>query len=611
MPELQAAHAATTPEPLASQDLEVLNTMHRIADGADLNLSDRLSAVVKVVAYHLHSDACSIYLAEDWLSATSDGQSPGSGRFLLAATHGLNPEAVGRVHLQAGEGVTGWVGRECAALSVSDTRKDDRFKAVQEMDDQSYRAILAAPIRLDQQLVGVINVQSRQRVIHPPTQVRLLETIGMHLGGIIRSAHQHEEARRQLKHLRLINGIGQALVSTLHLDPLLRMVMDKSCEITDTRGGVLRLWDDETQQLVIQTTVGEPLPDSELVPRFLGEGLSGITALKQECCRINPNDDTDTRLPDGVRHGYLCVPVVFQGRAIGTISVFDRQDCHGRPVDLTAEDQSLLQALANQVAVAITNAQVCDQLENQVSALSHTREHEVQRDTLLAVSRMASAMIRHVREPLAPVRALVGRLKEGGLPQERVTEYLDVIQQETDRLEGFLAAVSQMEESAAACLVECDVDPWVQGVVAGIAGRTEARGITVEVSANTGMRTYLDPEQATLAVQAMLNNAIEALPNGGQIKVRVEACAHPVCGTPLDGIRIAVQDSGEGLNEASMSELFAPFFSTKPGGRGLGLTLAYRIARAHGGVLLGNNPPEGGAEFSLFFPLTSPDIALR
>jgi signal transduction histidine kinase len=603
----EPATAATAPrprpEPSPQHDLEVLNTIHRISDSSGLNLHERLSAIVKVVAFHLRSDACSIYLESDDL--------PGS--FVLAATHGLNAGAVGRVNLAAGEGVTGWVGRERIPLPIEDTSLDPRYKLVSEMGEEGLRSILAAPIRLEQRLIGVINVQSGTVRDYPPQQVRLLETIGMHLGGIIRAAQLYEDARKQLKQLRIINGIGQALVSTLHLDPLLRMVMEKSRELTHARGGVLRLWDEERQQLVVQVTTGEDLPEEELRPLYLGEGVAGLAALKQEHYLIHA-DDPDSRsrlLPEGVSKNYLCVPIVYQGRAIGTISVFDREAPAGDPARLTAEDQALLQSLANQVAVAIRNAQVCDELTATVEDLRRTRDLLVQRETLAAMGHMAEGMVQQIRRPLAPIDGLARRMLANDCTPSQQRTYLQVILNEAERLEGFVQEVMALARSESVELVRRPVDRLVAACVDEIRERCADWHIRLEASLSAGAEVFLDEEQLGAAVRAILKNAMDALPTGGTIHVRTERCTHAVDGRTSDGARISVRDSGAGIPEAVLPRLFTPFFTTRERGRGLALATAYRTVRAHGGALLAHNPPQGGAEFSLFLPLDRPGAGPR
>jgi signal transduction histidine kinase len=589
-----APGAAATPY----HDLEVLNTIHRISDSSGLSLHERLSAIVKVVAFHLKSDACSIYLEAD----------ERAGRLTLAATHGLNAGAVGRVSLGAGEGVTGWVGRERIALPIEDTRRDPRFKAVPQMGDEGFRAILAAPIRLDQRLIGVINVQSRERQDYSPHQVRLLETIGMHLGGIIRTAQLYEDTKKQLKQLRTINGVGQALVSTLHLDPLLGMVLEKSRDLTQTRGGVLRLWDDERQQLVARVTAGEHIPDEELRPLYLGEGVPGLSALKQQHYLINAGEDgpRTRNLPDGVASNYLCVPVVYQGRAIGTISVFDREVIPGESARLSGDDQSLLQSLGNQVAVAIRNAQVCDQLTETVEDLKKTRDLLVQRETLAAVGHMAEGVAQQIRIPLTPIEGLARRMLEGECTEAQRHTYLQVILNEAERLEAFLQEMIDLSRSESVQMALQPIDTLVEGAVERVRERCADYGIQVETALHAGLEVGVDAGRLGAALDYILKNAMDALPTGGTIYVRTEACAHPVDGRTVDGVRVSVRDTGRGIPEEMLPRLFTPFFSTRERGRGLALATAYRTVRAHGGTLLACNAPEGGAEFSLFVPAQPP-----
>lgn len=582
----------------ARHDLEVLNTVHRISDSSGLSLHERLSAIVKVVAFHLRSDTCSIYLEAK--------ERP--GRFVLAATHGLNAGAVGRVSLAAGEGVTGWVGRERIALPIEDTARDPRYKVISEMGDEGFRSILAAPIRLEQRLIGVINVQSRRMHEYPPAQVRLLETIGMHLGGIVRTAQLHEDTRKQLKQLRVINGVGQALVSTLHLEPLLEMVIEKSRELTQTRGGVLRLWDEERQQLVTKVTAGERLPEAELRPLYLGEGIPGLAALKQQHYLINAADGVapDRPLPEGVTGNYLCVPIVYQGRAIGTVSVFDHQSGPGDPARLTDDDQAMLQALANQVAVAIRNAQVCDELTGTVEDLKRTRDRLVQRETLAAVGEMAEGVARQIRVPLTPIEGLARRMLTDSCTEAQRRSYLQVIVNEAERLEGFLHEMVGLARSEAVAPTRGPIDALVQACVDRVHDRCAEYGIVLETSLGAGADILLDEEKLGAALGHLLRNAMDALPTGGTIHVRTEPCAHPVDGRTVDGVRVSVRDTGPGIPEAALPRLFTPFFTTRERGRGLALATAYRTVRAHGGTLLASNAPEGGAEFSLFLPTEPP-----
>src|SRR5205085_7304414 len=107
----------------------------------------------------------------------------------------------------------------------------------------------------------------------------------------------------------------------------------------------------------------------------------------------------------------------------------------------------------------------------------------------------------------------------------------------------------------------------------------------------------LDRGQIGTVLVNLLLNALDALPGGGRVEVRLD---RPDGGT----VRLAVADSGAGIPDRVLSRLFTPFVTTKTTGTGLGLSLSARILEEHGGAITGGNRPEGGARFVLTLPLS-------
>jgi signal transduction histidine kinase len=92
----------------------------------------------------------------------------------------------------------------------------------------------------------------------------------------------------------------------------------------------------------------------------------------------------------------------------------------------------------------------------------------------------------------------------------------------------------------------------------------------------------------------LILNSLDAMPTGGELKISANALE--------DGVEIIFQDTGPGVPEGRRRDVFEPFFSTKEGGTGLGLTVSYNIVTAHGGTLDLVNGHEPGARFRLFLP---------
>jgi len=92
----------------------------------------------------------------------------------------------------------------------------------------------------------------------------------------------------------------------------------------------------------------------------------------------------------------------------------------------------------------------------------------------------------------------------------------------------------------------------------------------------------------------LILNALDAMPAGGKLEIRVRERER--------GVEMTFQDNGPGIPENKRNDIFEPFFSTKEGGTGLGLTVSYNIVTAHGGTLDLVNGNRSGACFRLFLP---------
>jgi signal transduction histidine kinase len=119
----------------------------------------------------------------------------------------------------------------------------------------------------------------------------------------------------------------------------------------------------------------------------------------------------------------------------------------------------------------------------------------------------------------------------------------------------------------------------------------------------------VDPDLPTLSIDApllrralvnLVENSLQAMPNGGTVRVTATGLARD--GAP--GVEIVVADNGVGIDDASLSRLFEPYFSTKAGGTGLGLAIARRAVREHGGDIRAESVPGAGTTFRVWLPLT-------
>ena len=176
---------------------------------------------------------------------------------------------------------------------------------------------------------------------------------------------------------------------------------------------------------------------------------------------------------------------------------------------------------------------------------------------------------------------------------------LGLISDRAESLSRFIAAYARLARLPEPDLGPVALDPWVRRVA------TLETRVPVELEPGPAVTLEADADQLEQLLINLLKNAAEANGEGprredGVVTLGWRLLPSPT-GVPSPGVELWVRDQGPGL--ATSDNLFVPFFTTKPGGTGIGLVLCQQIAEAHGGLLTLANRPEGGCEARLRLPL--------
>jgi len=223
------------------------------------------------------------------------------------------------------------------------------------------------------------------------------------------------------------------------------------------------------------------------------------------------------------------------------------------------------------------------------------KNRELARKNRLAdLGQMASHIAHEVRNNLVPVTLYLSLLRRRIAGDPGSLEVLDKI------ASGFTALDATVNDLLH---FTSDRDPhWqmfplrklAEDVCASLAPQLAAQAIRTEISVAEGQLVTADRDMLRRALLNLVLNALDAMPDGGLL--RIDARAHS------RGIELTVADTGPGLCEEAQRRAFEPFFTTKRGGTGLGLSIVFRIAEVHAGEVCGVNRPEGGAAFTLLIP---------
>ena len=215
-----------------------------------------------------------------------------------------------------------------------------------------------------------------------------------------------------------------------------------------------------------------------------------------------------------------------------------------------------------------------------------------------------SARVAHeIRNPITAAKSLVQQMGEDPASRENV-EYASVALEELDRVERSISHLLRFARDE-----EIRVEEFSLAEVAGSAletfrERLERGGIEVRRDIETGGWMRGDPEKIRRVMINLIGNAIDALADAATPNPCVEiASGENLAGTEL---WLRVRDNGPGISHAAQSEVFSPFFTSKPTGNGLGLAISKKVIDAHGGSIELQSEPGAGAEFVVTLPKRAP-----
>ncbi len=228
-----------------------------------------------------------------------------------------------------------------------------------------------------------------------------------------------------------------------------------------------------------------------------------------------------------------------------------------------------------------------------------TEEHEriVQIEKMSAMGELVANIAHQLNSPLVGVINLAQLAERQVQDPQRVSELLAEVHKAGTECRDIVQRILRISQISRSTLHPTDMQELVQDTIT-FCRQSIDRHQAVEFTA-PDLRVMLDVDPVLLrqALFNLLHNAILAAP-GQQVKVTLAFAKHE----GVDGVQLSVTDSGSGFTDEVAKKLFKPFFTTRSNGTGLGLSVAQHIAMKHGGVVLAENLPAGGARFGIWLP---------
>ncbi|MDZ4142846.1 MAG: sensor histidine kinase [Methylotenera sp.] len=213
---------------------------------------------------------------------------------------------------------------------------------------------------------------------------------------------------------------------------------------------------------------------------------------------------------------------------------------------------------------------------------------------LAVVGEMAAAMSHEVRTPLGILRSSADVLQREPQLSKEGHEVLGFIISETERLNKLVSTLIDAARPRLPVFAELNLTELVSRTIALLKTQAQAKNISIKFSQRQKILAYADSDQITQVLMNLLMNAIQILPQGGQVEISLDSQA--------DKIVLSVADNGPGISSHNQSQIFEPFFTQRSGGVGLGLAVVRQIVQAHGGEISYQPSQANGAEFIVTLP---------
>ena len=236
---------------------------------------------------------------------------------------------------------------------------------------------------------------------------------------------------------------------------------------------------------------------------------------------------------------------------------------------------------------------VCQDL----SSIKQMEQRMRQADRLAAVGRLSANMAHEISNPLASISGAVEALARDLPPDHTRSQLVEIVLRESARLNQIVGDFLDYARPAPMAPIEINMAEIFDEVLLLIEHRALPANLKVSREYGETLPTRADPQRLRQAVWNLCLNAVQAMPDGGELRVGARSLREHG-----GRLQISIADTGQGIAETDLPHIFEPFFSTKPEGSGIGLALVYRVIEEHGGSIEVRSRTGEGTTFLLTLP---------
>ena len=291
------------------------------------------------------------------------------------------------------------------------------------------------------------------------------------------------------------------------------------------------------------------------------------------------------------------------GRTMGTLHMIDPD----QERLLEPSFMGLAQLVANQIAVAMANDDLLAHLRKQLVEVQRVQQQLIAASRLGAIGELAAAVAHEVNNPLTGILGFAELLLAELAPDDARREEVVIIKDEALRARAIVRSLLDFARPHAPQRMDADLSSLARAALDLVRYRAQELHIRIHEDYQQLPVLELDPESFRQVILNLCTNAIEAMPEGGDLYVSTIATD--------DKVGVVIRDTGVGMDQKTRSRIFSPFLAARTrGGYGtaLGLSVSLNIVEGHRGSIDVESEPGIGSTFTVWLPCTplNPDALL-
>ncbi len=396
----------------------------------------------------------------------------------------------------------------------------------------------------------------------------------------------------QRRILDALYRVSNLMAEVTDLKHLLHQIMEESKDVVGAEASSLILYDEKTDELYFDIALGDRGEQVKVIRLKMGQGIAGTCAKERRTIVVNDADRDQRHFKQAdkvsqfVTRNLIAAPMIRNERLIGVLEVLNK--FHGQP--FTDSDARVLEFLADHAAIAIENAFLV--------------EAKTRAERLAALGQAVASISHYVKNILAGSKGSAS-LIEYGLSSnnfDMVKQAWPILQRSTAKISSLVQDMLTYSKDREPELSRGNLNELAEDIHRMVEASAAESGVAVELQLAPDLPDSLfDVNRLHDAALNIVGNAIDAVREQPEPrKVIIASQFDPAASR----IALVIQDNGPGIPEAIQKKIFEPFFSTKGSkGTGLGLAVAQKVMREHGGDLLLDSREGEGARFTLVLPL--------